>query len=474
MAMEIALRYIATAAVIGVAVWYYGGFDRLINQYFSKTPQPSRIESVEKTAKKKKARNRLAEQVNSGTESASANEKKRKISAPVAGTVTASVTEKNQHVVLPRDDDGDMNTKEFARQFAKTQQGISFASSGKQNSAKSKTRTVKQSTADLDSPHMSAENSSTGQDGDDETTPAGSPAFNAVASGVAPDTSGISDMLEAPKDGPKSMRLTGFEEVKPRKQKTAVKEPEPVETKKQRQQRRRREEEKGKIAVSAKEHQAKGQQQMRSARMAEGTSNQTRADSFKAQPNVWTAKENLRPEIAVKQQTAPAAPLDTFEPQPATNIGNEGAVTAQPFSEIKNGSSTTVNRLRDDLGSQRISALAASERERAPQGKNTLERTTSWADDVIDEEEQVRMAMEEDPSSWSQVIKKDKKKARRGDDEANTDSATSAKQVNGQAQKTAAKATTNGTSAKSQAVNRYRSLDTGPTTDELQDDEWEA
>lgn len=486
MAMEIAMRYVATAAFVGVLVWYYGGFDKVINQYFTPTPQPKKSESAEKTAKKKRARNKLAEAVNSGTESASTQEKKKKISAPVAGTVTASLTGSNQDVALPRMEDGNQDDKEFARQLASAKSGVNFKASNKQNGGKSKARTVKQNRADLDSPHMSAENSSTGQDGDDETTPAGSPAFGAVTSESAANSTGVDDMLEPAREGPKSLRLTGqWEEAKSKTPKEASKAPEQVETKKQRQQKRKRKEEKERIAQSAKEHQAKGQQQMRTARIAEGTSKQTKADSFGAQSNVWTAtdnriqqnKENQRPINATS-----VAPLDTFEPKSATVASNSGAVAARPLSEIKDAGSMPagVNSLREDLGNSKTNALGASDREKAPQSDRKLQRTTSWADDV-NEEEQIRLLTEDQPEAWSSVTnKKDRKKAKKADEESHSTLGTATHQLNGQ--RTAVNGKTNSTSLNPQSkvsgINRYKSLETESTNnglgDGLGDGLWEA
>jgi hypothetical protein len=471
MAMEIAARYAAVAALISGIVWYYGGFDRLLDKYFQKTPQTLRSEPAEKPSKKKKGRSKLVDLVQSGTESASSNEKKRKITSPSAATASAYSSERDNIVAVVKEDDGDMNTKEFARQFAKTQQGVSFV--GKQDGAKSKIRTVKAKTVDVDSPNMSAENSSTGQDGDDETTPAGSPSFNAVTSAAAPDTSGVSDMLEPPKEGPKSIRLTGWEEPNTKKQKPASKAPEPVETKKQRQQRTKREEEKKMIEQSLREHQAKGQQQMRTARMAEGISKQTKANAFRPLTSVWTAAKTQDDENAVKQpptSAAAAAPLDTFEPKALKDItNNTAAVTTRPVSVMMDDGSSSIamNGLKNDVGSEKTSALAASDRERGTQPDDTLQRTRStqsWADEV-----------NEDENTWSQVTtKKEKKKGKKPDENTNGDSTTSTKQVNGQAPKTTTSTHANGSSSKLLALNRYKSLETGTTSNGLQDDEWEA
>lgn len=475
------MRWVAFAALVGATIWYYGGFDTIINRYFPNSTQPLRSEPAEKTARKKKARNKPAGPLNSGTESASANEKKRKISAPVAGTGTTSATGSTEKVASPRDDNGTQDDKEFARQLASAKSGVDFKASNKKSGAKSKSRTVKQSTADLDSPQTSAETSSTGQDGDDETTPAGSPHFNAVLSSAAPDTSGVSDMLEPTQEGLKSIRLTGkWEDAKPKKPKVATKAPEPVETKKQKQQRRKREEEKERIAQSAKEHQAKGLQQMRTARMAEGTSNQTKADAFQVPTSVWTAKDNQIQQSAVKQNPTNAAflkPLDTFESKPEIDACNSGGVMARPLSEIKDDDSTFtgVNGPKKDLGPPKTSALRASEREMAPEMDNSLRRTTSWADDV-NEQEQMRMLTEDDPDAWSSVTnKKDKKKAKKAEEETNGIHDAAVNQVNGQ--RTAVNGNMNGASSKPQSkgqeANRYKTLETDNTTNGLEDAAWE-
>lgn len=508
---QVVLQYVTLAVVVGGVVYYYGGFDQILTRTPQK-PQTVKNELKEKTAKKKKTGNKPDGRVVSGTDSGSAKGRNKTTSNQAPDDMaTASTTGRDQNLAPSGENDGNLSTKEtrkFANDLAKAQLGTKFAS-GKQSSTKSQTRTVKQKFADDASPHASAATSSTGQDGDDETSLAASPAFNATTSEAFPDAKGVSDMLEPPspamsattsealpdriipditgvgdmlgqaKEGPRTLKLVGdWQQAQSKKQKPAAKAPEPAETKKQRQQRRKREEEKERIAQSNKEHDAKRQQQMRGARIAEGTSNQTKADAFKAPASVWTAASNQSKDNAVKQSADNAvstAPLDTFEPKPAEDATNDGAVTAQPVSQITNGQSTsnTVNGLKKRLGTQITSALSASERERAPETSNPLERTESWAD-MVDEEEQLRWA-QEDPVEWESVVtKKDKKKARKGDGETNEDSA---KRVNGQAQQQVANNKKNAISrqqAKSQAENRYGTLITEPTSNDGQEEIWEA
>ena len=240
------------------------------------------------------------------------------------------------------------------------------------------------------------------------------------------------------------------------------------------------------MAQSNKEHDAKREQQMRGARIAEGTSNQTKANAFNSPVNAWTSTSKPGQGTDVKQpapdaaSTATVAPLDTFESKPAGNDVNDGAVTAQSMSQVTKGKNDTngVNELKKELGTQTTSALAASQREKAPEAHHPLQRTESWADHM-DEEEQVKLA-QEDSQKWESVAtKKDKKKVRKVDTEAHGDST---KRVNGQASQPAAAGKTNGTSSRQQpkpvADNRYGSLVIDSTNndaeEEAREETWEA
>ena len=516
----VSLKWVTVAALICGVTYYYGGFDKIIAKYGSEPQAAVMNEVKEKSSKKKKARNKPEGRVASGTDSGSAIDSHKTTSIPAVNDMSAASTAgSRQTLAPPGGDDADAGSKanrEFAQSLTKAKLGTNFSSS-KKGGAKTRTRTVKSKLVDTTSSLESAATSSTGQDGDDETSRATSPMIKPVASEGVPDTTevadmpepvssasktassedvaykstyepavrdatGVQDMLEPANDALKTMKLV-FQEVLPKKQKPVVKAPEPVETKKQRQQRRKREEEKDRIAQSNKEHEAKRQQQMRGARMAEGTSNQSKADAFKPTVNAWNATSNQTKADTVKQPfngEVSTAPLDTFEPKPAEGIVNQGAVTAQSVPQVisEQNHASDVNGSKKELNGQKISALAASEREKVPEVYNALQRTESWADQM-DEEEQLKKAEEESRKWESVVTKKDKKKVRKADGETSGDST---KQANGQVHQPAVSNKSNGTvsrqPSKAQTENRYGSLTADPTSTDLQeepqDDVWEA
>lgn len=510
----VTFNWAVVSLVICGVTYYYGGFDRLVAKYW---PEPQAVVTKEHTEKtsRKKTKSRPDGRFTSGTDTGFAINSGKTAPGPVAKNMaTAFTTGADQKRKVSGEDGDDTSRKanmEFARSLNKAKLGTDFSSSQK-NSTKPRPRTVKSKLADTTSSQESAATSSTGQDGDDETSRAASPAIKPTTSEAIPDTisgsdmlepespamratlpedipdiTGVKDMLEAPNKTLKTISLVGdFQQVQSKKQKSAAKAPEPAETKKQRQQRRKREEEKERIVQSNKEHDAKREQQMRGARIAEGSSNQTKANAFKSPVNAWTSTSNPSQGTDVKRSapdatsTATITPLDTFESKPAGSDVNDGAVTAQSMSEVTKGQNDTngVSELKKELGTQTTSALAASQRERAPEPHHPLQRTESWADQM-DEEEQVKLA-QEDSQKWESVVtKKDKKKVRKVDTEANGDST---KRVNGQASQPAAAGKANGASARQQpkpvADNRYGSLVIDSTSndaeEEAREETWEA
>jgi hypothetical protein len=510
----VTFNWAVVSLVICGVTYYYGGFDKLIAKY---RPEPQAVVAKEHAEKvsRKKTKNKPDGRIASGTDSGSAINGGKTASATVAKKMaTAFTTGADQKQKVSGEDEEDTSRKanmEFARSLNKAKLGTDFSSSQK-NSTKSRPRTVKSKLVDATSSQESAATSSTGQDGDDETSRAASPVVKPTTSEAVPDTisgsdmpepespamratppedipdiTGVKDMLEPPNKTLKTISLVGdFQQVQSKKQKSAAKAPEPAETKKQRQQRRKREEERERMAQSNKEHDAKREQQMRGARIAEGTSNQTKANAFKSPVNAWTSTSKSSQGTDVKQPApgaalmATVAPLDTFESKPAGNDVNDGAVTAQSMSQVTNGQNDTngVNELKKELGTQATSALAASQREKAPEAHHSLQRADSWADQM-DEEEQVKLARE-DSQKWESVVtKKDKKKVRKVDTEASGDST---KRVNGQASQPAGAGKTNGTSSRQQpkpvADNRYGSLVIDSTSndaeEEAREETWEA
>lgn len=500
-------KYAVVIAVIVGFAYRYGYLDRFIKRYRQEAQPAATKAQVETSAKNKKTRNKPDGRGASGTDSGSAENSSKTVLAAVADTKTTGFTTgTDQKRIFSAENDKVSSKKadlESARGLIKARQGTNFSSS-KKNSAKHRVRTVKSKDADESSSHDTATNSSTGQYGDDETSRVASPAVRPTVSEAVPDTisrdgmlepttqtaraipldnvsdtTGVKDMLEQAYDSPRTISLVGnFQQVQANKQKIAAKTPEPTETKKQRQQRRKREEEKERIAHSNKEHDAKREQQMRGARIAEGTSNQTKANSFKSPSNAWAPVSDQRRGNGVKSpatdasSTATITPLDTFESKPAGNGLKDGAVTTQPISQFKEGQTNAgdVNGLKKELGTQTTSALAASDREKASVTSAPLQRTDSWADQM-DEEDQIKLA-QENSQKWEDVVaKKDKKKGRKVDAETN---GRSTEQVNGQTSHPASGGKMNGSSPRQQQKpvtgNRYGSLVTEPPSNGAQDE----
>jgi hypothetical protein len=258
----------------------------------------------------------------------------------------------------------------------------------------------------------------------------------------------VSDMLEPAQKGPQSIRLTGTDTAQPKK--AAPKQFEQVLTKKQRQRRAQQEENRAMREESEKIHEAKKQQQMRTARMAEGSSKQTKATGF-AQ-NAWQSKPAEQKQPAA--QSASNGLLDTFEPS------NKESVSTKPMSEITGRSAATVAKAKEELGEEKTEALAASERERPGLSSNA-----SWADQMdADEQDQWADKLMEE-NQWNEVSSKKGKKSKKtaGNDTSSeasqplTKTVSKTKPVNG--------TQTNGVT-KSQPQNRFEMVGG--------DDAWEA
>lgn len=362
---------------------------------------------------------------------ASSNEapisKKRKIiSAPVEDTVKVTTTKGNK-TTIPRDEDDEMSTRDFAQQLARAQAGTKLE---KNAGTKEKSRTVKQGKA-FESPSPSADTSSNGgRDGDDDLSPVGSPPSGPVSTAPTSRAGDISDMLEAPAAKPTTLRLTDTTEKKPAMKK---RESEQTLSKKQRQRQKAREEEKRKIEEAEQERKSLMDKQMKGARTAEGTSKQTRSNAFTPTHSAW------KQEAPASQQ--PAKLLDTFD-DAQTPRANGQAVTTQPLSNITNGAN--VNAAKENTGEDKVSALGASTRERPELG-----RGESWADQVNDyEQAQWEKDLVQEDKWETATSKKAKKKSKKDTD------------TSSEASSSVARPKQNGTTTKPQAesMNRYQSM----------------
>jgi hypothetical protein len=487
-------------------MWYYSGRPNLIAKIM---PQPTKVieEPVADTSRRKKSkhkRNFAGEQVSSGegtTTPISSTEdvsKRRKIGAPSTINRPSSSFEQHQdsREPLAQDEDGRLSNKAFAREFTQARSGTPIGSApGKPGLSKKDRRVDKNLLAaqrkandNLGTPNtLTDASSTTGADGDDDLSPAGSPPLRATSDKVAK-AGDISDMLEAPSKGPAVLRLTDpkgtMSEVQP---KLAAKPFEATETKKQRQARQRREAAKAANEEAEKERRKLMEKQIRGARMAEGTSAQSKTTSFKPPTeNAWFANNQGRDRVNVRQPAQSYVDeLDVREPAVDPESQGNGATGVQPLSEATNQPprDESVQSMKTMLGIGQTEAIGASNREGGRNGRYEVNgamsihaaeapsseqsKTPSWADDMISEEEQLRMALEEQ-DTWKTVSsKKDKRKGGKVS-ESNAISTTSEASIehsrlNGSAQRPNA----NGNLKSKESSNRYAIVDQS-------DDPWEA
>ena len=259
-----------------------------------------------------------------------------------------------------------LDNQEFAKQMAGVRTGASLVKNTEKPVKLQKQDKQAHLSTPVPSMDMSRTSSTTGVDADDDATPATSPDVSA-----AKPAGDISDMLEAPGKGPSVIRLTDL----PKEQISKVLKPkveQPVETKKQRQRRRQKEELQELRKESEKERRIKLENQLRTARIAEGRPAKDGSASRQSSvPSVWTKSANGN---TISAPSENVALLDTFE---STGIQPQKAL---PESD------------------------SASTSEKA------------WEQEHRSEEEQMRLINEIDGDGWSTVEKggKSKKKKANG------------------------------------------------------------
>jgi hypothetical protein len=314
--------------------------------------------------------------------------RKRKIvSAPVEPVQATTI--KGQTTSHPRDNDGDMGDREFARQLAAAQKGTQLQS--KSGPVKER-RTVKTGKAQ-ESPSLSA------GEADDDMSPVNSPTRPA---------GDVSDMLEPAPAKPTTLNITSIPESKPKQQSKQTK-PEQL-TKKQRQRQAQKEENQRVQAAAAETEKKLREQQIRGARMAEGTSNQTKADKF--QSNAW---KQQTPALPQPTSNTPAPLLDTFEPTsaPSTSISNTNDENVRPV--YKNDMPPPPKPNTNGTSNRPI-----------------LSHQSSWADEVNEEaQEQYAQQVIED-AQWQEVTTKKSKKANKNVNDTSSEASanTNAAQTN--------------------------------------------
>ncbi|KIX04668.1 uncharacterized protein Z518_05538 [Rhinocladiella mackenziei CBS 650.93] len=482
-----AASWMALIALTAALTKYYNPdlFNKFTGNLLVRSDPPA--ETQKPNAQQKKAKRTHASRVEPGNSGAStptsategqANKRRKLVSAPVGNTVIAETVDAQQ-VNLPRDEDGGMSNKEFAQQLAKAQAGTKLEPSKSQPTSKKERRAAKKAVQanqnGQEASGLSTENSSsTGRDADDDLSPVGSPATGPVSTAPTSRAGDVSDMLEAPTAKPTTLRLTDVKDASRTTSKSSSTAFEPVLSKKQRQRQAKQAEQRALREESDRVHEAKKQAQLRTARLAEGTSNQTKANSFTAKQNAWQGGKPP-PEKSLRNGSNPEAAqlLDTFGKEETPRIKVNGMVNSEPQSENPNPvpDSSNVNAVRQEVREHTMNALAASSREKF--GRSVLETRPSWADEV-NEEEQDKWATElANEEKWEAVTrKKEKKKAKKDNDTSSEASSSLARPT------TTNKPVTNGSRENAmrprmENLNRFQSIE--PAIDPtFQDAEWEA
>ena len=425
--------------VIAVTVYYNNQeFFKRLSSETTKTAVLVHQETKPSKKTKQKALNairqiKVAQETSAKTDATAIDNKGVSAAIKVNGNVTAQ-TVTGAKTSIARDEDGSMTNKAFALELQRAQSGTNLQKT-KEPVAKPGKRKRTQADLPITSSASAAEktistapvptdtSSTTGIDGDDDMTPASSPRSDPVSTAATSREGDVTDMLEPTPSGPTTLSIVNVE-TKKQKPKTKSAEYEVAENKKQRQRRLKKEQQKEAVLQSNVAHDIKKQQQMRLARMSEGTSKQTKTNAFSTPvPNAWNKASEVKNTSA--QSAAPPPLLDTFDPQADAENVPQGAVSTQPLSHITNQQqASTVGQAKDLIGFSKVNALAASKREAAAPG---LTRNQSWADEMSEEDLRRRGILDpaEPEPEWQDVIsKKGKKRSANGDGDANSEAST--------------------------------------------------
>ena len=481
MAMSPLYSWLAIFAIAAAATCYYRPdlLAKILPQAARATEGP--LSDGLRKRKSKPRRNFSGEQVGSGegtstpvssTQDAST---RRKTAAPSAADRPATGFEQQESTQsAAQNEDGILSNKEFAKQFTQARSGTPIASASGKSSVSKKDQRANKSMLPakrkagnhLETPNtLSDVSSTTGADGDDDLSSVGSPPL-ATTSEKVTKAGDVSDMLEAPSSGPAVLRLTDpkgtMNKARP---KPAAKAFEAVETKKQRQARQKREAEKAVNEEAERVRRRLMEKQIRGARLAEGTSAQGKTNSFKAPTeSAWFA--NNQGQAAAKQPSVPfVEELDVREP--AIKPGSNGAVrvTIQPSQE------ESVDYMKEMLGIGQAEAHGVSSRANGTNGVRRMNSATnvataepasseqsgtaSWADDMMSEEEQLKMALEEQDPWMTVSSKKDKRKGGKTGESKDVSTTSEASLNPSRANGSKQRPSTNGVVKRNETSNRY-------------------
>ncbi|KAH8808367.1 hypothetical protein F5884DRAFT_857903 [Xylogone sp. PMI_703] len=286
----------------------------------NKSRRPVGIKQVRSTEARKDAKPRKAVKdvgSDSGDQSGRASEKAQKKKTP---QVAKSDVEK-EPLTGPRtggkpERDEEIDNKEFARQLSSAKAGTLLApkpqNATRQKSVKQSRAQEKKVPVETSSDNATAPSSATGGDADDDQSSLNSPELGAT-SAASPVSGDVSDMLEAPGQGPSVLRVTEpTGPARPKKEKTRAAF-EQVETKKQRQNRKKAELKKQIREEEEKERKVLMEKQRRTAREAEGRPAKDGSAFLASHPpstSAWAAGSGA----AKTSEPKHVELLDTYEP----------------------------------------------------------------------------------------------------------------------------------------------------------------
>lgn len=385
----------------GVAWYYYTSRQRPKGRTGRATAIGDKVEArttAHRQENSKARRSKDEMKPGSGSESAERavgeNKKQQKVDRKPAKMVV------NQNRNDPKsseeqEDDEKATNREFAEQMAGLKSGTSLAVPIQGNSQR---KTLGQSRANTSamnlsksdagangqsSRNVSATSSTTGGDADDDLSPAVSPSLAATSTGPRVSGKDVSDMLEAPSQGPSVLRIT--ESTQPAKAPRAQqpKPSQPTETKKQRQNRRKAEERKAARTEAEVERRALLEKQLRTAREAEGRPAKNGMSVSSSAPpasSVWNSHKH-----ATSNDDADLTPAADTERLPLLNTFNNDQ------HANNQGSNTQAGR---------------------PNGGQV---SKNWHEPLPSEEEQMRMINElDDNAGWNTVSKGKRGRKNRG------------------------------------------------------------
>jgi hypothetical protein len=374
--------------VVGGLGWYYTGGTNLKNKQSVTKAAIEKGEASVSSKKPKKKTKKSPEPSGHSTPATKLEDEPRNTPTPTA-TTEIKVND-------------EVDNKDFAMRLSKVKNGTPIVPATKNGQSKKDRRLQKannnqQGNGNNEVPgsHMSTRSSSTaGADADDDMSPATSPV-------IAPATGDVSDMLEAPADGPSVLRLTGSVQEKKKQQKAQSFKP--VETKKQRQQKAKNEAKRLQVEEAEKQRRVLLEKQLHTSREIE------RREASKSKPpvpstNAWATKntsENTN-DVATTStnNNSNTDLLDTFTPVPSSQ-------------KKQNGKAKPSRPLQPNVQQQNLPTQTSE----APSTSNA--KAGNWTDELPSEEEQMRIlgAMSSE-NEWTTVPsrKKDKKAAKENGD----------------------------------------------------------